>query len=238
MRSLALPVLTLALASCGTSREPTTDQDVTQDPEVDAGLPDHDGGPPADGASAMLQVGAGFYSPSCDFADMQYEALVQYGDGTFPGEGVECSWTFDDGGTSSTCAGVHRFEEGGVHGVVLVVRDRATGETATWEGQGFVYPALTAELAITPPECGLTFSFASEVSTTAFQRVSIAPPENVVGDPFVFGGSGSFTVTAPGTYQVTLYVEDERTSGPICELEVTRPVTLVECHGPDCGHEH
>lgn len=233
MRSLALSItFASSLIACGTTEEPGTTS-VGVEPEPDAGGME-DPPPPPPGA---LVVAGSFGSPDCDAAVLAFEALVRRADGAAV-TGAACRWTFDDGSTSDACAGTHAFEDGGTHGYTLEVREPSTGAVGTLTGEAYVYPPLSAELAVSAPVCGLELTFSATASATGEDHVEISPAENVIGGGLFLDSSGTAQVTVAGTYEVTYEIEDERTNGPICLKRVTQPVTVVACHDHGEGCEH
>lgn len=195
------------------------------------------------GEEEVRPIIAGFdvFSPSCVAPVAQFEALVRYADDpTSIVPNVRCLFTFDDGAVSTQCAGEHTFEEPGLHGFSLEVEDLDTGEVDIVEETRFVAIPLAVDLTLEVPVCGLTFSFDAVLSTPAETHVTMDPPEKFV-EPHVIGTSGSFTALEPGVYTLRLSAEDERTTGPICQVNLERQVELVACpddheHEPGCGH--
>lgn len=183
------------------------------------------------------------FSPSCVAPVARFEAIVRYADDPMSiVPNVRCLFTFDDGAVSTQCAGEHIFEEPGLHGFSLEVEDLDTGEVDIVEETRFIAIPLTVDLTLDVPACGLTFSFDAVLSTPAETNVTMAPPEKFV-DAHVAGTSGSFTAIKAGVYTLRLTAEDERTEGPVCQVNLERQVELVACpdkpdHEHDAGCKH
>jgi hypothetical protein len=177
------------------------------------------------------------YNPSCIASVAAFEADVYYADDRSPVGAVECRWTFDDGSTSDVCVGEHEFATPGFHDFTLDVKHTLTGETAHVAQNRYIYPALTADLEVTAPECGLELSYKGSVSIPAETLVFVQEQDKVIdADPSKL--EATVGVTEAGTYTVVITAEDERTNGPICSARVEKQVTVTACHEhtPGCGH--
>lgn len=239
MRCLAqlFALTTYALLSIGCGDKVSADNE-----DAIAAVPDHPG-EKEDHHDQVRAITASFdvVSPSCVAPVARFEAIVRYADdptSTVPN--VRCLFTFDDGAVSTQCSGEHTFEEPGLHGFSLEVEDLDTGEVDIVEETRFIAIPLTVDLELDVPACGLTFSFDAVLSTPAETHVTMEPPEKFV-DAHVIGTAGSFTALQAGVYTLRLSAEDERTVGPICQVNLERQVELVDCpddheHDPDCEH--
>lgn len=219
-------------AGCGNNHQPDTENSIS--------APDEKAWDREEQARAIT-AGFDVFSPSCVAPVAQFEAVVRYADDpTSLVPNLRCLFTFDDGSVSTQCAGEHTFEEPGLHGFSLEAEDLDTGEVDIIEEDRFIAIPLAVELTLDVPVCGLTFSFNAELSTAAETNVTMDPADRFV-DAHVFGTSGSFTAREAGVYTLRLSAEDERTNGPICQVNIERQVELVACpddheHEPGCGH--
>jgi hypothetical protein len=234
MRSLvlSLSIVTPCFFACGDNLPPDEDSNSS----VQSGDGHHpDAAPARDIISSILLT-----QPSCDAAVADFEIEVMYADDRSLVPNRACTISFDDGAVYESCAGSHTFAEGDFHDYVLEVRDLDSGAVERTEGRRSITPPLLVTFEAQAPACGLEVSYAGTVNVSAFGIVRISPSENVVGDAFTNARNGSFQVTQPGTYEVSFYVEDER-SIPICEETIVREVTVTACpddhdHEPGCGH--
>jgi hypothetical protein len=209
------------------------DPDIKTSPEV-VGEWGDEMEPPEDGQT--IRVIPEFTHPDCDRALLAFEALVFRPDDSDVADPV-CRWRFDDGFTSDSCSGEHVFKQPGVHRFSVSVRDPLTGASDTDAGSTIVIAPLTAELFAEASQCGHQITWRSVVSPIAFSLVFITPAENVLADQPLPAG-GTVTVSEPGTYQIELVAEDERTTGPICVERETQLVTVPDCHDPTtCHHD-
>lgn len=228
----------LVLVGCGDNLEPSTD-DQTEIQTVEEDVPGDP--PPSEEPVPVGEIDAflGFYSPSCTANIADLEVVASYTDGT-PLTNPHCKFTFADGSVVEGCAIQHEFAVGGEHFVNLYVEDLATGAVFNREQRVFVYPVSQVTLDVSAPACGLSLSYLAASSEGGEGFVDVTPRETVIGhDPQA--RQATLQVSAPGTYSVRFHVEDERANGPICEYEVVKEVTVVECpdeheHEPSCGH--
>lgn len=224
------------LAACGDNQEP--------DPVDEAVIEvDHDPEDMAPPPSLSLVGFVSFSSPDCDRATLGYEAVVRYTDDS-PVTDLECTLTFDDGATSNDCVGTHTFAEGGVKVVGLVARDRSTGAVLSVVNTGFIYdPIRELTVFANKPgpfgdQCGLEFSWGASYFGNPTEVLALfSPPENIVDS----SSANRILVSEPGTYTVTVRLEQERTTGPICTYVASASVDVVACpddheHEPGCGH--
>ena len=225
MRSFAsvLCVMSAVLFACGDNRSPAGADD-----DMSAGTHDSDQGPGSPRAiTAALDVG----SPSCDAATASFEVLARHVDDSTSVANRKCHITFDDGATSDLCLGEHIFASAGAHTFTVDVTDLDTRATAHAEVKRVIATPLTVELSVDVPACGLEVSFSAALSTGAEVHATMEPADKVVV-PTLFGRTGKFEAREPGTFTIMLSVEDERPTGPICDREVTKTVTLNACPCP------
>jgi hypothetical protein len=219
MKKLLL-IPALLLAACGDNL----------DPKDQASLGTDEGHAEAD--TRPWYVSATIWFPSCDAAVASYEADARFGDTNdielVPN--VSCVWTFDDGTTSTSCAGEHTFAEGGWHDFVVVITNLDTGETREQLQRRFVYPPIEATLDVTTSD--LTISWNATVNVTAFVHISVEPADLIItDDPFYYlNRTYTLAVREAGTYTVSMDVEDERGAGPICSAHIEKQVEVV-CSG-------
>lgn len=227
----------LVAVGCGDNIEPATDDSgsIETEPEVSGPQPEPQPEPPPDDRA----VDVGFYvsTVSCDAALGELEAYARYADTQEPLTNVSCQYILD-GATVDGCLVRHEFLQGGANDVTLRVTDLDTRKTYESTGVAFVYPAFTADLEVTAPECGLELSYNAAASESGEFSVNISPAQNVITPDYVLQKQLTVQVSQPGTYTVRFEAEDERTTGDICAREVVREVTVVECHDhtPSCGH--
>ncbi|HEY5946329.1 MAG TPA: PKD domain-containing protein [Kofleriaceae bacterium] len=225
---LLLPAL-LLVAACGDNLEPTDDE---TSPGTEAGTGQNEETPARPILASPL-----IYFPSCDAAVAQYEADARYAD-TDDLEivpNISCRWTFDDGTTSTSCAGEHTFAEGGWHDFILEVTDLDTGATDQAVQHRYVYPPIEANLDVTTGDRTITWN--ATVNVSADVRVFVQPEELIVtDDPFYyFNRSYTLEVLRDGTYTVVMIVEDERPTGPICSARIEKQVNVF-CTGGNHTH--
>ncbi|HEY6557568.1 MAG TPA: hypothetical protein VI072_09855 [Polyangiaceae bacterium] len=197
-----------------------------------------DSGAPA----PAIQVSAVLEMTSCD-RSLSYEVIdVQ----TPAGEPIsyldyECLWTFDDGETSTACAGKHAWAVAGEHTATVRVRQRSTGGVGEDTPRPTrVFDPLQVVVEARAPDCGLSFEYvATRVGgrDLGFLGGSVTPWETVL-TPGPYPASGAIEVSAPGTYLVTFMAEDEHPVGPICSATGSAEVTVRACPPPDdCGED-
>jgi hypothetical protein len=231
MQTLALKRLArfaplVAVLGCADQIDPTspspdelgTPTDVTDEPGG--------GGVPAD---ASLDIEFFHYNSSCEVAGWDLETAVTRADGTFVGN-PECHFVFDDGTTTDLCNGFVELTPG-MRSFHLTVRDPVTGAMGTYEsgGRGVDAPlALTLEAS--SPAC-LSIAWAATVSPPTLRILTIAPSENVLADQ-PLSTTGEVAVREPGAYEVMLFAEDERSTGPICTARVGKRVAVEACPPP------
>jgi hypothetical protein len=225
---LVLPAVLVA-AACGDNLDPTND-------ETSLGT-EEGAGETEDTTARPISASPLIYFPSCDAAVAQYEADARYAD-TDEIDIVprfSCQWTFDDGTTSTSCAGEHTFAEGGWHDFVLVVTDLDTGETDEVVQRRYVYPPIEANLDVTTGDRTITWN--ATVNVSAEVHVFVEPSELLDTDDPFYHLNRNYTVGVlrDGTYTVRMTVEDERTVGPICSAEVIKTVNVF-CTGGDHTH--
>jgi hypothetical protein len=228
MRTNVLSVLfvtpVLLVSACGGSLSPAANDEMTTDPHE----PDQAAGTPR-GIRATLHID----SPSCDEATAGFEVSASHTDDSTSVKNVRCHIMFDDGAASDLCLGEHTFASAGAHTFTAEVEDLDTGAITHVEVTRNVAEPLKIDLAVDVPECGLEVSFKATGGHATEVRVSMSPADKVV-TPGVFGRTGSFQVLEPGTYTIEVSAEDERPTGPICDREVSRTVTLKACPGSGC----
>jgi hypothetical protein len=214
MTKLLFAALLLA-AACGDNLEP---EDV--DDQSSSGTDGSNAETPAPEIEASIYI----ETITCTETIARYEAD--------PGVGVNCLWTFDDGSTSTSCAGEHQFASAGWHDFVLQVTDPATGATGTATQSRFFYPPLETTLEVSTTDLTITYRAMSNTGGS-LQVVFVSPAELVIADDPNYPGvtSGTVRVTQPGTYTVTYDVEDERGVSEICSARLVEEVNVV------CGHD-
>ncbi len=197
--------------------------------ECDSGAP-----APAIQVSAVLELASCDRSLSYEVIDVRTPAgqPISYLD-------YECLWTFDDGETSTACAGKHTWAVAGEHTATVRVRQRSTGAVGEdTAGPTRVFDPLQVVVEAHAPDCGLSFEYvATRVGGrgSGFLGGSITPWETVL-TPGPYPAIGAIDVSAPGTYVVTFTVEDEHPVGPICTATGSAEVTVRACPLPDdCG---
>jgi len=182
-----------------------------------------------------LDVHASIDPQGCNLTTF-YEVLdVTGADGSLlPFGSYTCHWTFDDGGTSDACGGNYTFSAPGFHGAEVTVTESDTGAAGTdTVAPRPIWDVLAIELVATAPSCGLSFDYAITKTggkpTGGLNFLSVTPWENVVDPPSPGGtNTGTVQVTAPGTYTVTAYREEE-TSFSLCNASDTTEVTVSAC---------
>jgi hypothetical protein len=197
-------------------------------PPGDVGTPDDAGAPDAD--TPTLTAHAQILAISCDDRSVHYEVLNAEVDGE-PVSNPGCKWTFADGSTASGCVGTHVVSFSGVQNATVVVTDPDSGAQSTiTSGSTNVRDSAMLVLTAEAPECGLSFSYETTLTGGGGHLewgVSITPFENVI-TPRPWPRSGTIDVSAPGTYEITVELEEER-QVPICLTRVSTQVTVTQC---------
>jgi hypothetical protein len=221
MMKTTLAVFVLLLAACGEDVDSDATQDQTSKPDED-----FSGSPP--GIAADFEI----YTITCVETIARFRASIPYADDGSPVGGLECLWTFDDGTTSTECAGEHRFAEAGNHDFVLEVTDPATGAKAIATQTRFFYPPLELTLDVTTDDLSITWK-ASSNTGGMLQVVTVTPHALVIADDPNYHSNLQYTVRVaePGTYTVTYDVEDERGVSEICNARIEKQVEVM------CGHD-
>jgi hypothetical protein len=228
---ILVPALLLA-AACGDNLHETDDQ--TSFGMDDSNAP-NDGGDEARPFEASPLI----YFPSCDANVASFEADGRYTDTTelelVPN--ISCLWKFDDGATSTSCAGEHTFAEAGWHDFVLEVTDLDTGVTAEATQRRFMQPVIEANLDVTTGDRTITWN--ATVNVGAEVHVFVEPAELLVDVDPLYHTNRNYTVEVArdGAYTVRMTVEDERGGGPICTAEVIKQVNVF-CTGGEHTHAH
>jgi hypothetical protein len=230
MRSVLLSSLAFAtttIAGCGDNLIP--DQDDNDKSADDTPKPEDENPPSPDRA---IDGHIEFSNPDCDRASLGVRAVLNYTDDGSEVTDVDCIYTFDDGGTEASCDAVHVFQLPGgaeVREVRLVARDRATGARIELADSFIVYREMMLDATAVTPECGLEIDYGYEFFAPATETVVLVEPaDKVVAIP---PGEGKVIVSEPGTYSVTVRMEQERTAGPTCVAEETN-VVQVACACP------
>jgi hypothetical protein len=94
-----------------------------------------------------------------------------------------------------------------------------------------VVDPLSLEVTAEAPPCGLSFSYTVTKTggrTGSFTFLGILPWETVITPGPYPTQSGTIEVSAPGTYTVTVYREEE-TNGPICTASAMTTVSVNAC---------
>lgn len=223
MTKLLLPAL--MLAACGDNLQPS--DDVKSGTEV--GSDAQDGETPARAIDASIFI----FAPSCDAAVAQFETEVRYVDDGSLVTDLSCLWTFDDGTTSTECIGEHTFATGGFHDFVLDVTDLTTGATDRATQNRFIDPVIDANLEVTGGDLTISWVATTNVGEV---RVFVEPSEFITTDDpnYFLKRTNTITVSRAGTYTVTMFVEDERSVGPICNEQIVKQVEVF-CTG---NHTH
>lgn len=223
--------LALFAAACGdiaqTEIGPSHDKATEVSPE-----PVHPRAPHDDGA---LRVSADFSHPDCDRRLLAFEMFRAVRPDNTEVATPQCSWSFDDGQTSSACAGDVVFARAGVHGFHVRVTDPETSLTGELRGDTIVYEPLAVEVRAELLECKLSFALTTAVNQPAFSVAEIRPGDRIVGDPLIFGPVTNHVVdvTSPGTFEIEYFAQVERTTGPICSARETILVDVPSCEKCD-----
>jgi hypothetical protein len=231
MRKL-LMVPVMLLAAC--TLEPTN-----QDPAPGGTAPvDDDSAGAGAGESFDTDItlsGEFITEPSmCSDNSLLFQALVFKSDGTRDFD-VSCHFEFADGRTFDNCVFSASIPD--LENVTLVATDAALGATVSYSEVVAGPPSFDASLDVATS--GMTISWqAGTSSSSGTTRISIDPAANVVAtDPNVFlAPTGSVTVTAAGTYTITLDA-----SMPIadtyCGAQVQKTVVIEGTDNPPpCNH--
>jgi hypothetical protein len=227
MKKLLL-VPALLFAACGDNLQPDEDQLATGAGGTEV--------PSDDPEARPLQAQIFIETITCVETIARFEAGAQYLDDGTNALNIACSWTFDDGSTSSECAGEHRFATAGAHDFVLEVTDLDTGATAVSTQTRVSAPPLELTLDVTSN--GLSISYNASSNTGGDQIVFVLPEALVhIEDDqnYPRATSATLRVREPGTYTVRYDVEDERGSGEICQAQLLKEIEVV-CDG--AGHVH
>lgn len=182
------------------------------------------------GGAVALIVGADIFPFSCDHVHPFEVHSVTYESGERVAD-YTCEWTFDGGGTSQSCAGMHEFPEAGRFGGTVVVRDTATGAIGTKTTlQISVVDPLFITVTAEAPKCGLTISYVTTITggRGGHTNMLFRPAENVLTEG-PWPREGTVEVSAPGTYEVEAVHEEETATGPICMANATTKVVVNAC---------
>jgi hypothetical protein len=218
----------LLVAACGDNLHPEEDQvTVTSGGDHEDDTPDA----PARAIDAAIFID----TITCVDTIARFEAGARYTDDNSTVLDIACKWTFDDGATSTDCAGEHQLDRAGAHDFVLEVTDLDTGATGVTTQTRIFAPPLELTLDVTADD--LSISYVATSNTGGEQVVFVSPEQFVlVDDPNYPRTTDSMVrVTRAGTYTVTYLVEDERGVSEICNDELVKTVTVV-CTGD--GHVH
>ncbi len=226
---LLVPALLLAVA-CGDNLHDTDDQ---------TSFGSEDGAVPTDAPARAIEASIYIETPSCDGAIAAFEMDARYADdqSPLPITDYTCLWKFDDGTTSTDCAGQHEFADGGDHDFVLEVTHVATGETVEVMQRRFIYPPIEANLDVTTGDRTITWN--ATVNVGAEVHVFVEPAELLVDADPLYHTNRNYTVEVlrDGAYTVRMTVEDERGAGPICTAEIVKQVNVF-CTGGEHTHAH
>jgi hypothetical protein len=216
-----LPLL-LLIVGCGDDLQPDEDP-------ADVTLQEGDPAPRAIVADLFIET------ITCVDTIARFEAGARYVDDNTNVANIACHWSFDDGTSSTECAGDHLFARSGAHDFVLEVTDRDLGAVDTATQTRNFQPPLALTLDVTSDD--LTVSYAATSNTGGEQVVFVSPDEQVIADDPNYPRTtrGTVRVTQAGEYTVTYDVEDERGVSEICSGRVVKTITVV-CDGD--GHVH
>ncbi|HKZ99287.1 MAG TPA: PKD domain-containing protein [Thermoplasmata archaeon] len=175
---------------------------------------------PTIGVGGSVQVVVGF-APDAPLArePVDLRAFPRGGAG-----GYTCTWSFGDGTTGQGCEADHAWASEGTYAVTATATDRA-GESAVGATQVTVHPPLSVLVEQAPPSPGV----GEDVSFVARPQGGVGPYAcrwTFEGSgPMIAGCQASYAWDAPGTYAVSIVVNDTEGHG----LIVTRSVWV----GPD-----
>ncbi len=131
----------------------------------------------------------------------------------------QCSWTFDDGLTATTCSGTHTFATAGSHHGTITVTDPGSGCVQTYKTPDvLVYPPPAVTATVTEG-CVSTFGYSATASGGTPAGVSYAwtfTGPGTVTPSSTTASSGTGTVTVGGSYTASVTVTDLRTDGLTC----------------------
>jgi hypothetical protein len=184
-----------------------------------------------DGAPGIHAV-AWLQPDSCDRVSA-YEVRDVRDENGIPVTDYTCEWTFTDGAVSNTCAGSREFGElPQRHSGTVVVRDSATGATAT---------ATTDVVRMIEPQALEIFAFSSEPMQLEYEidrqygcggihTLDIQPAENILTPGPWSIHSQTLQVSTPGVYTLTYTVEGCAPDyARTCVTTETAQVTVAEC---------
>jgi len=167
----------------------------------------------SDSATARATISAtAALSPSCDLS-FGYAVTNVLGANGQALANPTCSWSFSDGGSSSSCSGTRSTSAAGSFTGTVTVTDPATGCSRTF--------TTAAVNVYTPLAAGATLSSGCDGAVTYAGTASGGSPAGVTYS-WVFApgsanpssssaASGTFTGTALATYTGTLTITDKRT---------------------------
>jgi hypothetical protein len=182
----------------------------------------------------MLELQAAMDPQGCKLTTFYETWDVTRADSTpLPVGSYTCHWTFDDGGTSDACAGNYTFSAPGFHTARVTVTETASGATGSDTiAPRPIWDELAVQIEAVAPACGLSFSYTITKTggkpSGGINYLSISPHENVLTSPEPGTNGGTIEVSAPGTYVVRAY-RDEETSFSLCTASDTTEVTVSAC---------
>ena len=171
---------------------------------------------------------------SCVDHSLLFQAFVFRADGSRDFDAT-CQYQFADGRALDGCTLTASVPE--LETVTLLATDTVIGASLT-DSESVQGPA-SFDASLDVSASGMSISWQAATSGLAGStRISIDPPGNVVAsDPSVFlAATGTISVSAPGTYTVTLDASMPIGDGS-CGAQVQKTV-VIEGSGnpPPCGH--
>jgi hypothetical protein len=189
----------------------------------------------ASGGDAVgeLRFGVSMIAPECYSREVELEVWNVKDAAGNDVMAHACEWQFDDGGSMSGCNGRYEYTQSGHRRGTVTVWDLNTGATGSLTPGTNVEEPHEVTVTASAPECGLSFTWESTVSTPGERGTQIEPADKVLtpASEYRQAGSGVVTVSEPGVYTVTVSAEDERAI-PICETQATSTVTVKACDNP------
>lgn len=237
-KAFVLPVLGL-MAACGMQPDEgdlTTIADAQEEQEHETGSGGEEETPTA------REIRAFFYYEPRDCADnsVYITGRVTYADDGSLVDAATCRFQFEDGTeVSGGCSITHSAPT--LQNVTMIAIDPVTGATATSIDQVQGPSSYSATVAVTTNDLSLSWDANAVYGDVDgdFGRVTVTiePSANVIiSDPSVLQQfEGTVTVTAPGTYTVT--VNAAASIGETGACLATAQSTIEVCHDSD-GHEH